>query len=753
MTTTSSPATPESTEEVTAAATAVATTPGTGTSTGSAVPPTPGSEAATPAAFSAISPAEPGGLDLRRIQDLLLGRWAEDRREGRRNAKMPALHKIEDLPMQEHRARVLGQLGILVDLGQNRKAYPVRFGGQDNPGGNIATFTEMVSADPSLQIKAGVQWGLFGAAILHLGTESHHERFLPDVLDLTVPGAFAMTEIGHGSDVSSLATTATYIPERDEFEIHTPFKAARKDYLGNAALHGKAAVVFAQLITRGVNHGVHAFYVPLRDDDGGFLPGVGGEDDGVKGGLNGIDNGRLHFDHVRIPRTNLLNRYGDVDAEGTYTSPIASPGRRFFTMIGTLVQGRVSLAMSGAAASALALTGAITYGNQRRQFTASSDTREEVLLDYQLHQRRLIDRLARTYADTFAANELLEKFDAVFSGASDTDEDRQELETLAAAIKPLATWNALDTLQEAREACGGAGFMARNRFTSLRADLDIYVTFEGDNNVLLQLVGKRLLSDYSKDLTNLSIGALSRYVRGQATEAMVNRSGLRRVVQSVQDAGSERKSASWFKDVQVQRALLEDRVRTKTALVAQALMPVARKSQAEQAAVFNLHQADLIDAARNHGELLEWEAFTRAVDALEDSHTAQVMTWLRNLFALRVIEDDLGWFLETGRISPQRARTLRTYINRLAARLRPHAQDLVEAFGYEPEHLRMDVASGEEARRQEEAAKYYRVLRASADAPVHEKVLHQREKHAARKAGAIRAKRRARAARTAKRTL
>ncbi|GAA1120956.1 acyl-CoA dehydrogenase [Citricoccus alkalitolerans] len=698
-----------------------------------AVPPAVQADADTGAhtAFSAISAAEPGGLDLDDVQQLLLGRWAADRLEGRKNVKDPDLHKIENLSMEDHRERVLGQLRILVDRGQVNKAFPRSLGGSDNHGGNIATFAELVSADPSLQIKAGVQWGLFGSAILHLGTEEHHERLLPAVMSLEVPGAFAMTEIGHGSDVSSLATTATYVPETDEFEIHTPFKAAWKEFLGNAALHGKAAVVFAQLITRGVNHGVHAFYVPLRDAAGDFLPGIGGEDDGYKGGLNGIDNGRLHFDHVRIPRTNLLNRYGSVDEKGGYSSDIASPGRRFFTMIGTLVQGRVSLALSGASASALALTGAITYGNQRRQFNATSDTHEEVLMDYQLHQRRLIDRLARTYADTFAANELLEKFDAVFSGESDTDEDRQELETLAAAIKPLTTWNALDSLQEAREACGGAGYMAKNRFASLRHDLDIFVTFEGDNNVLLQLVGKRLLSDYSKDLTNLSIGALSRYVRGQATEAVVYRSGLRRVVQSVQDAGSERKSASWFKDVEVQRALLEDRVRSKTGAVAQALMPVAKKSQSEQAATFNLHQADLIDAARNHGELLEWEAFTRAIEQIEDDHTRQIMTWLRNLFALRVIEDDLGWFLETGRISPQRARTLRTYINRLAARLRPHAQTLVDAFGYEQEHLRMDIATGDEARRQDEAAEYYRKLRASADAPIHEKVLRQREKNAA----------------------
>src|SRR5699024_2303734 len=135
---------------------------------------------------------------------------------------------------------------------------------------------------------------------------------------------FAMTEVGHGSDVAALATTASYDAETEEFELHTPFAGAWKEYIGNAAEHGVAAVVFAQLITRGVNHGVHAFYVPIRENDhgiaGDLLPGVRSTDDGLKGGLNGVDNGRLAFDHVRIPRENLLNRYGDVAADGTYTS-------------------------------------------------------------------------------------------------------------------------------------------------------------------------------------------------------------------------------------------------------------------------------------------------------------------------------------------------------------------------------------------------------------------------------------------------
>ncbi|WAP50385.1 acyl-CoA dehydrogenase family protein [Arthrobacter sp. ATA002] len=661
----------------------------------------------------------------------LLGKWADIRLQARALAGNEALHTPAGLTHTEHRERVMKQLKILVDSKAVHRAFPAYVGGQDSHGGNVAGFQELVTADPSLQIKAGVQWGLFGGAVMHLGTREHHEKWLPGIMSLEIPGCFAMTETGHGSDVASIATTAEYDAGTEEFILNTPFRAAWKDYIGNAAVHGKAAVVFAHLITRGVDHGVHAFYVDLRDENG-FLPGIGGEDDGIKGGLNGIDNGRLHFSNVRVPRTNLLNRYGDVAADGTYTSPIESPGRRFFTMIGTLVQGRVSLDGAAVAASKLALKTAIQYGTERRQFNGASDITEEVLMDYQQHQRRLLPRLATTYAAAFAHEELLQKFDDVFSGAHDTDEDRQDLETLAAGLKSLSTWHALDTLQEAREATGGAGFLAENRLTALRADLDIYVTFEGDNTVLLQLVAKRLLADYAKEFVGADFGVLARYAVGQATDRTMHRTGLRQIVQAFADTGSEKKSAIALRDPRTQRDLLTDRVGTMVAEVAGALREARKLPKDKGAAVFNENQHDLIEAARAHAELLQWEAFTRALDGIEDEGTRQVMTWLRDLFGLCLIEKNLAWYLMHGRLSSQRARTLGPYINRLLAKIRPHALDLVDAFGYGPEHLRASVASGAEKTRQDEAMEYQRMMRASGAAPVDEKVLIQRKKQAAR---------------------
>lgn len=674
------------------------------------------------AAHTAEEASEPR-IDVAAVTDLLLGTWGDTRREAREMIKDPAFWRIEGQPMSEHRERVLTQLHLLVEHGGSRRALPEEYGGKNDNGANLAGFQELVLADPSLQIKSGVQWGLFGSAIFQLGTKEHHDKWLRAVADMSLPGAFAMTETGHGSDVAAIGTTATYDPETEEFVIHTPFRGAWKDYLGNAALHGKAATVFAQLITGGVNYGVHCFFVPLRDEEGNFLPGIGGEDDGVKGGLNGIDNGRLHFDHVRVPRTNLLNRYGDVAADGTYSSDIPTPGRRFFTMLGALVQGRVSLDGAATTGTALALHIALTYAGQRRQFDSGAGTPEVVLLDYGKHQRRLLPLLAQNYAQFFAHDELLQKYDGVFSGRSDTAEEREDLETLAAALKPLSTWNALDTIQEAREACGGAGFLAENRMVGLHQDLDVYVTFEGDNNVLLQLVGKRLLADYAKQFKGADAAKLARFAVGQTAGKVFHGAGLRQLGQSVADLGSTARSVELGLREDQQHDLLAGRVQQMVTDVAGALRPASKLSPAEAAALFNSHQAELIEAARAHGELLQWEAFTDGIHRIEDDGTRRVLTWLRDLFGLHLIEKHLAWYLINGRLSTQRAASVSRYIDRLTARLRPHAQDLVDAYGFAPEHVRAPIASGAELERQNEAREYYAALAASGEAPVSEKSL------------------------------
>jgi len=225
-------------------------------------------------------PPLPKEIEAAAVTAVLDGRWPELRRRVRAELAGMDDRDTDNLTTEEHRALVLDQMRLLAATDGPRLGFAREYGGGDDIGGSVIAFAMLGFADLSLMVKAGVQWGLFGGAIQMLGTRRHHERHLPDVIDLTLPGCFAMTETGHGSDVQVLRTTATYDAESGEFVIDTPHQSARKDYIGNAARDGRMAVVFAQLVTDGERRGVHALLVPIRHPDGTVAPGVSIDDCG-----------------------------------------------------------------------------------------------------------------------------------------------------------------------------------------------------------------------------------------------------------------------------------------------------------------------------------------------------------------------------------------------------------------------------------------------------------------------------------------
>ncbi|MGY2872970.1 alkylation response protein AidB-like acyl-CoA dehydrogenase [Marmoricola sp. URHA0025 HA25] len=409
-------------------------------------------------------------VDVPVLTALLDGTYVEVRNLTRKRLveHSGVLQDAQEMGRRDFRERVLQIVRELAGTGQTGMGFPVEYGGGGDIGASVAAFETMAFGDLSVLVKVGVQFGLFGGAILQLGTERHHDAYLAPLVRAELMGCFAMTETGHGSNVQALSTVARYDVETREFVITTPDDSARKDYIGNAAAHASTAVVFAQLEIGGASQGVHAFVVPIRDGRGRLLPGVRVEDDGRKIGLNGVDNGRIWFDDVRVPRENLLNRYADVTETGVYVSAIENADRRFFTMLGTLVQGRVCVGGAAINASKVALSIAVRYAVERRQFgqakprgSEATDRNpggaEELLLDYGLHQRRLFLPLARTYALHFAQEVLAGQLHAVFSATEEVDErTRRALESRAAGTKALGTWHASRTIQECREACGGA---------------------------------------------------------------------------------------------------------------------------------------------------------------------------------------------------------------------------------------------------------------------------------------------------------
>jgi acyl-CoA oxidase len=634
------------------------------------------------------------------------GRWAWIRDEVRATLQDPLFAPVYDMATDEHRDRVMAQARVLADTPGPRLLFPKAFGGDGEIGAAVTGFETQAYGDLSLLVKTGVQWGLFGGAIVHLGTERHHERYLPDVMTLRLPGCFAMTETGHGSDVQSIRTTATYDESTGEFVIETPDDDAVKDYIGNAARHGRMAAVFAQLTTLGESHGVHALLVPIRDDDGNPCPGVSIEDCGHKAGLNGVDNGRLAFHEVRVPRDALLDRYGSVAADGSYTSPIENETRRFFTMLGTLVQGRVSVSGAALSASKAALTIAVRYGLARRQFHAPDSEREVLILDFLQHQRRLLPALATTYALHFAQEELVAQLHSVFGGESDTissgdadDLDRRKLETLAAGVKATMTWHATHTIQMCREACGGAGYLSVNRLPQLKADTDVFTTFEGDNTVLLQLVAKTLLTNFRDEFGELDSLGMVRFVADQVVEAVIERTSARSIVQRLIDVVPGRDEDVSVLDRGWQLALFEWREK-------HALDGVTRRMRkgmsdgADPFDVFNSVQDHVLLVAQAHIDREVLELFVAAIDRCEDPATAALLNDVCDLHTLSMLERDRAWFLEHGRLTPARAKGLTSAVNDLCRRLRPQAGLLVEAFGIPDALVAAPIALGEEERRQ-----------------------------------------------------
>jgi acyl-CoA oxidase len=634
-------------------------------------------------------------VDVGELRRLLDGRYAEVRDLVRGNLTEYAgvLEEAETMSRPEFRERVKDLLVLMAGTGQTGLGFPQEYGGGGDLGASIAAFETLAFGDLSVLVKVGVQFGLFGGAILMLGSKRHHDAYLEDLVAGRLLGCFAMTESGHGSNVQALGTTATYDPETDQFVITTPDDPSRKDYIGNAAQHADAAVVFAQLEVDGKGHGVHAFVVPLRRD-GEVLAGIRVEDDGLKMGLNGVDNGRLWFDGVRIPRDNLLNRFADVTDDGRYESPIDNPDKRFFTMLGTLVQGRVCVGGAGINAAKVALTLAVRYGVRRRQFNATSPDEEELLLDYGLHQRRLFPLLAENYALHFAQETLALRTHDVFSVESGEDEDeqaRRELESRAAGTKALGTWHATRTIQECREACGGAGYLAVNRFTALKADTDVFTTFEGDNHVLLQLVAKGLLTDYASDFEDLDQLGMVRFVAEQALETLIERTAAHKLLEAIKDvlpgADDEWDQEAGLLDPNYQLAMLRFREEHTISGVARRLKRGIDEGL-NPGEVFSRAQDHVLAAARAHVDRLVLEAFVAKTAGLPDGDLRVVLNLLCDLYALSTIEKDRAWFMEHGRLRASRSKAITREVNELCRKIRPLAVDLVDAYGVPPALLR-----------------------------------------------------------------
>jgi acyl-CoA oxidase len=608
---------------------------------------------------------------------LLGGAYRETREAILKVLRDPKFRYEYGLDRTTYRERVMDWCRELARHGFGALAFPPDYGGKGDIGRFLAASETLGYHDLSLAVKFGVQFGLFGGSVSSLGTQRHHEKYLPDIGTLELPGCFAMTEAAHGSNVRDIETLARYDKKAREFVINTPTGRARKVYIGNAVRHGRMATVFAQIQIDDARYGVHAFLVPIRDREGKLRPGIRIRDHGEKLGLGGVDNGSIWFDHVHIPRENLLNRFAYVSADGVYTTTIPSDAKRFFTMLGTLVGGRINIAAVALSAVKSGLTIAVRHGARRRQFGPPGEP-EIRILDYRSHQRRLMPPLATTFALDFAIKHLVRTYMARRGMMS------REVEVLAAGLKAYTTWHAVQTLQTCRETCGGSGYMAVNRFASLRADTDVFTTLEGDNTVLMQLVAKALLSDFQEQFEEARFLGIMRHVTGKAARAIVE---LNPIVTRMTDE-------SHLRDPEFQLGAL--RFREHQLLVSAARRLKKRIDKGMDAfAAMNDCQDHLLALAHAHVERGILEQFHDAIEDVPNEQLQSILKTLRDLFALSRIEADRGWFLEQGYIEGNKARKIRKLVNRLCREVRLQALPIVDSFAIPDELLGAPIALGE----------------------------------------------------------
>lgn len=546
------------------------------------------------------------------------------------------------------------------DLGN--MAYPKEYGGGDNIADYFAIMETLSYHDLSLVIKFGVQFGLWGMSVFFLGTEKHHKKYLKDIGSLKIPGCFAMTETHHGSNVKGLETTATYNHESKTFTIQTPHKKAQKEYIGNAAMHGQMATVFAKLIIDDHDYGVNAFIVPIRDTENKVLSGITIGDCGLKMGLNGVDNGTISFDKVVIPKENMLDRFASVNEKGEFESPIPSDNRRFFTMLGTLVGGRIGIPRSALAAAKSGLTITIKYSDQRRQFGPEGGL-EVPILNYRMHQRRLLPHLAKTYAIHFGLQYLTNCF------LARTEEKMQEIEALAAGMKSYATWSTRDILQECREACGGKGYLSENRIDALKNDTEIYTTFEGDNTVLMQLVAKNRLSEFRKSFGEMGSLGIINYVYENAKTAVAEKNPII----------TRKTDEDHLLDKDFHLQAFQYREKTIVASAAKRIKKLI-DSGLEPFDAFNVVQHQMLDVAQAYLERVTLEQFQLAIEQVKDEAIKAILTQLVQLYALCTIEKNKAWYLEEGYMEAVKTKAIRKTVNQLCWNIRPNAVALVEAF-------------------------------------------------------------------------
>ena len=570
----------------------------------------------------------------------------ELRAKMKQTLKDPVFGPLYNLSLEEERELAYQRLKKF--LGEGHVSV---YDFQTDPRRIFAAHEILGLCDGSVATKLTVQMNLFGGTLLKFGNKPSFKPILDGISALNDVGCFGLTELGYGNNAVEMETTATFDEKTDEFIIHSPTTLSQKYWITNGYCHAHWAIVFAQLIIKDESYGVHGFLVPIREKDLKVKPGVTIQDMGYKIGLNGVDNARLWFKDVRVPRENLLDAFSQVNKKGEFSSSIKGKRSRFIKMADQLLSGRVCIASMTIAACRSTLYNTIRYSQSR--LGVNSDGKSSApLMVYQLQQKALMPLLAETYALTLGLNKVKNNFAQLQTEQNAEKETSKDLIKMCCVIKPMVTWHAENTATVGRERCGGQGYLACNRFGEAIAGAHAGITAEGDNSVLMQKVAKELLEETTLQEvikeTSLSFlpGAITRLVSLSKPLSLV-------------------------------------KIREKRILSQLALKMQKAKGKEEIFQRWMTEESDLVqDVALSYGERFVLENFSHICKEQNNPLLKKVY----DLYGAILIKKHLSWYLQEGILNSSSVKKLDAKIAKGCRELGERLEELLDGFGI-PSHL------------------------------------------------------------------